>query len=225
MTEAKIHPPSHSRIAEARAAGVLPRPLLIALSASLCALAACLRAFGATFAEQLARLISAPHEALTRGDFALALALAQAAIAPLARSLALTLCAIAAAIVVASLLAQGAQLGFARRPRRPFTVARLSFTASALAIVGIAGLCAFQLLDALWLAPARFPAFAERLLLQCAALFAALAVIDAAFARAEFFRALFLTRRELREEQREAFGAPELRAARARARRELDDRP
>jgi len=222
MTEAKIHPPSRSRIAEARAAGVLPRPLLIGLSASLCALAACVRTFAATFSERLARLMREPLEALTRGDFARALELARAEIAPLARSLGLSLCAIAAALVVAYLLAQGPQLGFARQKRRAFSEPRLSFTASALAIVGIAALCAFQLRDALWLAPAEFPAFAARLLLQAAALFAALALIDAAFARAAFFRALFLTRRELREEQREAFGAPELRAARARARRELD---
>ncbi len=225
MTEAKIHPPSRSRIAEARAAGVLPRPLLVGLSAALCALAACVRAFGATFVDRMARLMRAPLEALTRGDVALALDLVRHEIAPLARTLALTLCAIAASVVLASLLAQGAQLGFARRPQRPFTVPRLSLTASALAIVGLLALCALQLLDALWLAPAEFPAFVARLLLQAALLFAALAVVDAAFARVAFFRALFLTRRELRQEQREAFGAPELRAARARARRELDGQP
>jgi type III secretory pathway component EscU len=225
MTEAKIHPPSRSRIAEARASGVLPRPLLIGLSASLCALAALLRTFGATFADGLARLMRAPLEALTRGDSAAALSLASQALAPLARSVMLSLGAVAACVVVGSLLAQGAQLGFARGQRRRFSAPKLSFTASLLAIVGLTALCAGQLLDALWLEPREFPSFAARLLLQAAALFAALALIDAAFARAEFFRALFLTRRELREEQREAFGAPEVRAARARARRELDDLP
>jgi flagellar biosynthesis protein FlhB len=50
-------------------------------------------------------------------------------------------------------------------------------------------------------------------------LLSACALVDAFLARAAFFRSLWLTRREHREEQREAYGSPELRAERERLRR------
>jgi flagellar biosynthesis protein FlhB len=51
-----------------------------------------------------------------------------------------------------------------------------------------------------------------------AASLAGCAVVDASFARAAFFRSLWLTRREQLDELREAHGAPETRRARALAR-------
>ena len=54
---------------------------------------------------------------------------------------------------------------------------------------------------------------------------ALVAVIDVASARTAFLRALWMTRQELREEQREAYGSPELRGARAAVRRSLGEAP
>jgi flagellar biosynthesis protein FlhB len=221
MTEAKIHPPSRSRITEARASGVLPRPLLIGVSAALFAVASTVRSAGPFVARELEALLRAPLDAFAQGESAPQLARVAPQIAGLMRASALSLISVATCVIVGALLAQGAQLGFGLRNRRRFSAPKLSIEASLLAIVGALGLGAFNLIDALWLEPTAFPAFAQRLCTQLAALFLALALIDAAFARAAFFRALFLTRRELREEQREAFGAPELRAARAKARQYL----
>jgi type III secretory pathway component EscU len=221
MTEAKIHPPSRSRIAEARASGVLPRPLLIGVSAALLALSLFVRAFGPAFARPLQALLHAPLDRFAHGESAPNVDQAVPHIAALLHSSALALGAVAACVILGALLAQGAQFGFARRNRRRFSAPKLSLEASLLAIVGVLALGAFNVIDALWLELGAFPAFVERLCAQLAALFLALALIDAAFARAAFFRGLFLTRRAQREEQREAFGAPELRAARAKARQQL----
>lgn len=221
MTEAKIHPPSRSRIAEARASGVLPRPLLIGLSAALFALSWLARGLGSGLVRQLDALLRAPLDAFAHGESAPSLDPVALQIAALLRTSALALVAVAACVIVGLLLAQGVQLGFARRNQRRFSAPKPSLEASFLAIVGVLGVGAFNLVDALWLEAAGFSEFAQSLCAQLAALFFALALIDAAFARAAFFRALFLTRRELREEQREAFGAPELRVARAKAREQL----
>jgi type III secretory pathway component EscU len=221
MTEAKIHPPSSSRIAEARAAGFAPRPLLVGLSAALFALASWLHFFGRSLAQAFVRLLEVPLDAFAHDESAKALSLVAPLIADVLGQSALSALAVAASVVLGSLLAQGVRLSLARASTRRFTAPKLSLEASLLAIVGLLALTSFALFDALWLEPEGLLGFAVRWLDQLALLFSALAIIDAAFARAQFFRALFLTRRELREEQREAFGAPELRAARASARRQL----
>ena len=53
-----------------------------------------------------------------------------------------------------------------------------------------------------------------------AAVLVLLALVDAALSRAAFWRSLWMTRRERNAEDREAYGSPELRAARERIRRE-----
>jgi hypothetical protein len=61
----------------------------------------------------------------------------------------------------------------------------------------------------------------SRWLLRLSALSALLSVLDVVLARAGFMRSLWLTRREHLDDQREAYGAPEMRTERARLRREL----
>jgi flagellar biosynthesis protein FlhB len=218
MTEAKIHPPSRSRIAEARAAGLAPRPLLLGLSACLFALASSLHASGSVFAEDLVSLLGAPLDAFAQGHTEAALGLAATLSARIAKNSALFAFSAFACSAIALILAQGLQLSMPRADTRRFSAPRLSLEASSLAVVGVLALGFLHVGDALWLVPSQLPAFSARVLDQLAVLFFALAIVDASFARAQFFRALFSTRRELREEQREAYGAPELRAARAAAR-------
>jgi type III secretory pathway component EscU len=74
--------------------------------------------------------------------------------------------------------------------------------------------------DVFWATRADFGTLVIKLLTRLALALSALAVIDTAFARAAFFRALWQTRREYTAEQREAYGSPELRAARERVRHE-----
>jgi flagellar biosynthesis protein FlhB len=57
-------------------------------------------------------------------------------------------------------------------------------------------------------------------LIRLAGSLVACAVIDAALARAQFFRSLWMTRREHLDELREAHGSAEMRSARERVRRE-----
>jgi hypothetical protein len=58
-------------------------------------------------------------------------------------------------------------------------------------------------------------------LIRLAGCLGACALVDAALARAHFFRSLWMTRREHLDELREAYGSPELRSARERVRREV----
>jgi len=221
MAEAKIHPPSPSRVAEARAAGFAPRPLLVGLSAASFALAALLRLWGPSVSAELSRLLREPLASFERGQGALALGIAAPLLAQLAQKLALCAMAVAASVGLALLLTQGAVFVLPRRSRQRFVAPKHSFEALGLAALSLLALCAFQLVDALWLVPSALPELAVRFLSRLAGVWLALALVDAAFARAQFFRALWLTRRELREEQREAYGSPELRAARAALRQTL----
>ena len=58
------------------------------------------------------------------------------------------------------------------------------------------------------------------LTLRLVAVLLLLSLIDAALSRAAWWRSLWMTRRERKAEDREAYGSPELHAARARIRRE-----
>jgi type III secretory pathway component EscU len=199
--------------------------VLVGLSGSLFALASWLHLFGRSLALDLLRLLEAPLDAFAHDESAAALARVVPLITSIARAVAFGALGVAGCVVLGSSLAQGVQLGLPRAKTRRFSAPKLSLAASLLAIVAVLLLGSFALFDVLWLEPEDLLGFAMRLFSQLAVLFFALAIIDAAFARAQFFRALFLTRRELREEQREAFGAPELRAARASARRQSHEQP
>jgi flagellar biosynthesis protein FlhB len=225
MAEAKIHPPSPSRIAEARAEGFAPNPLLVGLSASIFALASCVHLFARDMANDLAALLRTPLDAFAHGESASALARVTPLLAHLVQSLALSALIVAGCVVLGTVLVQGLTFVLPRNSARRFTVAKPSLTASLLALVALSAWALWQLVPALWLELGRWPEFAASLLYRLAAVFFALAIVDASFARAQFFRSLFLSRRELRDAQREAHGAPELRAARAMARRHVHGDP
>jgi flagellar biosynthesis protein FlhB len=215
MAEAKIHPPSPERIAEARRSGLAPRAPLVGLVAAILALF--------LWGRLLVSRVLAQLEALFRG------ALAQAArgappgeawelVKPVAFSLAELLGAVFLCLVAASIVAQGPHFAWPKRPRRPFTRARKSRTASLLAALLVPLVAVSLLPRALWIEPQQVGDVLLSALGRLSALLLVLALIDVAFARTRFLRALWLTRREQRDAQREVHGAPELRAARERAR-------
>lgn len=218
MAEAKIHPPSPSRIAEARAAGHAPSPLLAGMAGGICALALASRELLPRVRYAWTRLAQAPLEALAQGDLARAEQLARAHAAELADGLSWLALLLIACVLLALVAAQGVVFVWPRRARRPFTRAKASYLAPALFVLGLAILLLVSLHAALWLTSAEVGAFVSRYVVHMAALVLGVWLVDAAVARERFFRSLWLTRREQREELREAFGAPETREARAGAR-------
>lgn len=215
MAEAKIHPPSPQRVVEARRSGLVPRAPLVGPVAAVLALFLFGRLFVPTLVAQLEALF---RRALDAGTHGVSGAEAWALVAPIAFSMAELLGAVFLVTVAASLLAQGPHFAWPKRPRKPFTRARKSRTASLLAAL-LVPLVALSLLPrALWIEPEELGDLLLSALGRLSALLLTLALIDVAFARTRFLRALWLTRREQRDEQREAYGAPELRAAREHAR-------
>jgi hypothetical protein len=129
------------------------------------------------------------------------------------------LAALALGVGLCLWLLQGPVLAWPRRARRSFRRPRISQLPRLLFGVGLALLLGLSLSDAVWLEPAQLGPLLSDWGTRLALLSLGLLVLDAALARERFFRALWLTRREQREEWREAYGAPELRAARAEAQR------
>lgn len=220
MVDSKIDPPSASRIEQARSLGSAPRPVLVGLAGGFAALALCLAFWGPTLVRGLSVLLRAPLEAFAEGKPERAWRL----VLPALRTLAVHALLISIACFVASALAlfvaQGPSFGWPGRGRGQFSepepVRGLTLLAGLVLLVVLASL----LREALWVEPAGVSTLFGRLFTRVGLALCALAVIDAAFARAAFFRALWLTRREQRDEQREAYGSPEIRATRARIRRE-----
>lgn len=222
MAEAKIHPPSRSRVAEARAAGLGPLPRVSGLSLAVLALWLVQRELGQELWRDLGALLRDPLSAWTAsaaGNPPLALAQARAALHPIGRVLGLALAGVCASLALGLTVIQGPVLVWPRRPRRPIAGPRPSWLPALLWSLGLCALLALGLLDALWLAPDAVEPLIARWWWRVSGLSLGLLLIDAALARERFFRALWLTRREQREEWREAYGAPELRAARAERQR------
>lgn len=120
-----------------------------------------------------------------------------------------------------SLLASGfsLRLPFAR-PRHAFAPLRMPRTPRLLLACAMAVLTANFAFDALQLTASSFPGHVLRFVLGLSGLVLLCAVLEAVLARTAFIKSLWLSRSEHMDEQREAYGAPEIRAARARARRE-----
>ncbi len=224
MDSARPHPPSEQRIAEARAAGHLPRAPLTGLAAALLGLFLCASLLGPRIVHLCRELFEAPLTLSAHGKLAEALARAGASVRELFGLVALAGLALFASVVLGVGLAQGLAFAPLASPRaRAFARLSPDRTAGALFALGLTLLAALSLADALWLERATLGSFARSWAERVALLGLACVVIDASFARARFFASLWLTRREYFDEQREAFGAPEIRAARARARRDLTD--
>lgn len=222
MAEAKIHPPTPSRIADARAAGMAPRPVLAGLAGTTLALSLVQDELAPRVWMHLRALFQMPLAALADGRAQQAERLAHDAVLALCLELAKLGALIFAAAALGVLWVQGPQFAFrwGRRARSRFTEPKPSRVAAALFALSLLLLLAFQSSGVFWLEPPALVGFISRYWRQLSLLVVVLACVDAGFARARFFRALWLSRRELREEQREAYGAPELRAARSRARSE-----
>jgi flagellar biosynthesis protein FlhB len=220
MAAAKIHAPSATRVAEARRAGLGPRLSVAGFAAAWVALAAYSRISGSALWRALAGLLRRPLEALAQGNAARARELAFTALGEIAAQLALLLALVVVCVALVLWLAQGPHFGLPTRPRRHFDRPARSFIAAVLAGLVVCALFAALLSPALWLEPAGLAGLLSHFLAYVALALALVAVIDVASARTVFLRALWMTRQELKEETREAYGSPELRSARERVRRE-----
>lgn len=207
-------------MADARRAGLAPRPALAGLAALWIALAAGLRIAGPGIWARVADLWRRPLEALARGDAARAGGVARALVVEIAGQVALLSLAAAACAALLVWLAQGPHFALPSRARRPFERPARSWLGSALAGLAACALFAAFLSPALWLEPAGVAELLWRFAAWLGLLLALAAAVDIVGARTAFLRALWMTRQELQDEQREAYGSPELRRARAHLRRE-----
>lgn len=217
---AKIHPPSEQRIAEARSAGLVPRPAMAGFAVAFVALAACARLGGASLWQLIAELWRRPLEALAAGDAARARELARALLGQIGWRLAIALLVVWSSTALVLWLAQGPHFALPGRARRPLSPPARGYLAPLLAALAACVLFAANLSPALWLEPAGVAALLSRFGAYLALLLALVAVIDVTSARTAFLRALWMTRQEFKDENREAYGSPELRRARAQLRRE-----
>jgi flagellar biosynthesis protein FlhB len=217
MAEVPIHPPTPSRVAEARAAGLAPRLASSGLFGAVLVLAMFQARCLPELWRRLSALVRAPLEVWSRGDTQRALLLCQELASDVARAVALLLAAVALFVSLGLWLLQGPVVVWPRRTRRGFRPPRTSLVPRALFSLGLVLLLGLSLMDSIWLVRSQLATLLTSWWTRLALLSLGLLLIDAAMARERFFRALWLTRREQREEWREAYGAPELRTARAEA--------
>jgi flagellar biosynthesis protein FlhB len=219
MASARPYPPSAQRVAEARASGHAPRPLLLASTSALLYLLACAAALGTRALTHLQAFLSDATGALAAGDSARAYARLALFLRDGASTLALLLLGMFVVLLAAELFGRGAS--FARvRARVPFPPVRRDPSALLVWSIGLTLAASFAVLELLPLAPGELAPFASDWLRRIALLALACAVLDVTLARARFFASLWMTRREQLDEQRAAFGAPELKRAQARLRSE-----
>ncbi len=221
MAEARIYPPSEPRFAEARRAGHVPRPSLVVLSCALVAVSGFLRGWAGDLVGRLGALWRELLSGVARGQHPDPAVVLLERVPALLGPFAWGLVAIFAAGVGFSFLAQGsARFVPFVRPRRGFERPSSPLTSKLLWVLLVSALALAALSSFTRLTPFTARSVAADWLARCAALSALVAVLDVVLARARFVRSLWLTRREHLEDQREAYGAPELRAARARLRQE-----
>lgn len=221
MTGARIYPPSEQRIAEARRAGHVPRTSLVGLAGALSGLALGLFLVGGRIAAACSGLLVSVLGAEERLRAGLAVQLVTEICSALMWLLA---CAGLGALIFGA-LGQGIALRVPfSRPRRPFPRSAAPRTTKFLAAFAVVGVGAAALSEGMTATPASLVELLFRFLVHVAAVFCACALVDAALARTGYFRSLWLSRREHLDEQREAYGSPEIRAARARLRNESRQR-
>jgi flagellar biosynthesis protein FlhB len=223
MSQARTYPPSEQRIAAARRAGSGPRVAITGLVGSVLGLCLGLWGWGTALWAQCLALFQGPLAAFSHGEPAVASHWLQHAWLAVGSRLLLILACTWSAASLSLFLAQGPAVALPwARPERRFPTLTPPRTARALAALVVL-LVALTLLpqslraSALPRVDSLFHTWRERLV----GLLVACAVVDAALARALFFRSLWMTRREHRDELREAYGSPEIRAARERVRREI----
>ena len=167
-------------------------------------------------------LARAPLAAIAAGRSHDAFTQAEVLLRGLTLSLTAALLAVLVVVALVCLVVQGPAFGWPRRTQRialaPSAPTRTGGLLWGMALCGCVALTIHESLDA---SLADLPRLARTCAERVLALTLPCMVIDAAFARARFHASQWLTRREQRDEQRAAQGAPELRAARARQRREV----
>ena len=220
MSEARIHPPSEQRLSEARRLGHVPRAPLVGLFALWSSLLLGLSLAAPAFRGGLEALLRGPLEA-TAQQRPWTLAELWAPGSRLLASCAFVLLGAFVALALGTWISQGPAFGFAPASRLRLPALRAPRVTAVLFALGLPILCGQIAARSLRAEPSHFGDIVRDFALYAAAYLAACALLDAALARAAHVRSLWLTRREQRDEQREAYGSPELRRARARLRGEL----
>lgn len=221
MASARPYPPSEQRLAEARESGHAPRLALVAICTSVIVLAL----MGVLALPRLWRalisFVRVAWIAVGSGRAPFAHAAFSRLQGELLGFLTGGLLGVVGAVALACVLGRGAHFGFVPT-RGASRFARLARGREApfLWVLGLVACAGFALEDVAILEPGELTTRALIWLETVALLSLACALLDVAFARARFFASLWMTRRELLDEQRVAHGAPELRALRARLLRE-----
>jgi flagellar biosynthesis protein FlhB len=222
MSQARIHPPSEQRIAQARRAGHVPRAAITGAIAGLLGAALGLCLWGPRLWSGCTRLLRVSLEATANREPVSGAVWAAEAWRELGVPTLSILFVAWAAAGFFSFLAQGTALFVpSARARQRFPRLRPARTAGVLAALAVLVVCACVLPDSLRVND--FESGAALFVRWCKWLVAPLlacVVVDVALARARFFRSLWLTRREHLDDQKEAYGSPEIRAFRERIRRE-----
>lgn len=219
MASARPYPPSAQRIAEARASGQAPRPLLAASTSALLFVLAGGWLVGPRALAHLQAFWKSSAMALARGDDVQAYAQLAALVDQAAPRLALTLLGLFVTVLAAELLGRGAS--FARvRTRLRLTPVRRDVTALLVWSVGLTLLVSFAVLELVPRELAELGPLASDWSRRLALLALVCLALDVTLARARFFGSLWMTRGEQLDEQRAAFGPPEIRRALTRVRSE-----
>jgi flagellar biosynthesis protein FlhB len=170
----------------------------------------------------LTRLLCEPLELAARGQAGAGRALLAQLLGELTGVCALALLAVFVCVGAGLFVVQGpAFAGSSRTHGVVFPALSLSRTASALWCVGVLLITALALSQWASMSRATLPALCAGWAGQLSLLSVSALLVDVAFARARFFASLWLTRRELQDEQRLALGPAEPRVARERERRAL----
>ncbi len=222
-SQARSEPPSASSAEEARAHGHVPRADLAGPAAAWLALALLLTNYGNRFVLRLQNLLRDSLQTAATDPMPALGQQSSIAIETFGPMLALALVLCLGAMIVARSVAQGG-IGFSlpwfTRRKHFDKVKHTRWLTGLLAAVLCTVVVGSALPAALRVETTELGPVLQSSAWRLAAAFALLAWIDAALTRAAWWRSLWMTRRERKEEEREAYGSPELRAARAHIRRE-----
>lgn len=217
MNSARPYPPSAQRIAEARASGHHPRASLVASNVALVGALGLGFMLGARWFAGLVALFRDTMRAWSRGDGAGAYRLLESHARGALLSCAFAALGLTLLVTAACVLARGPRGGRASGPARArFPRLAPGRTAPLLFVLGLALVSGLALAEVLALDAPRLFGLASRWAWGVALVALLTLIVDVAFAQARFYASLRMTRRELLDEQRAAFGAPELRALRQR---------
>jgi len=221
-SEARTEPPHDSRIDEARAQGHVPRAELVGMAAIWLGLVGGLSLFSRDLTDFVQSSLRQPLLAIVRGEKP---AIADWPLTLLGRvgatvASVLLLCAFSA--LLARAVAQGCtfRVGRPARVKRFAPMARTRWISASLACLCIGVVLGIAIPELLRAEVTSLLPMLSALTFRLASVLALVAVLDALLARTAWLRSLWMTRHERRAEEREAYGTPELRAARERLRRE-----